>query len=118
MINVTNISGNMSGLNAYTNALAEFRKSQGTIKQDSSGILDASKAPAQSFTETLQSSLKSVNDLQGQKNTMIESFASGETQNVHELMITMQKAGLAVNLTSAVRNKVLEAYRELTRLQF
>ena len=49
---------------------------------------------------------------------MIQSFASGETQNVHELMITMQKAGLAVNLTAAVRNKVLEAYRELSKLQF
>ncbi len=49
---------------------------------------------------------------------MITSFASGETQNVHELMISMQKASLAVNLTSAVRNKVLEAYRELSKLQF
>lgn len=118
MMSVTGLSGDMSGLNAYSNALAEFRKTQGTIKQESSGIIGANNAPAQSFTETLQSSLKSVNDLQSEKNTMIESFASGETQNVHELMITMQKAGLAVNLTSAVRNKVLEAYRELTRLQF
>ena len=59
-----------------------------------------------------------VNDMQSQKSAMIQSFASGETQNVHELMITMQKAGLAVNLTAAVRNKVLEAYRELSKLQF
>ena len=56
--------------------------------------------------------------MQSQKSAMIQSFASGETQNVHELMITMQKAGLAVNLTAAVRNKVLEAYRELSKLQF
>ncbi len=118
MMSVTGLNGDMSSLNAYTNALAEFRKSQSTIKQDSAGIMGASNAPAQSFTETLQNSLKSVNDLQSEKNTMVESFASGETQNVHELMITMQKAGLAVNLTAAVRNKVLEAYRELTRLQF
>ncbi len=33
-------------------------------------------------------------------------------------MITLQKAGLAVNMTSAVRNKVLEAYKELSRIQF
>ena len=62
--------------------------------------------------------MNAVNDLQTKKNQMITSFAAGETQNVHELMISMQKASLAVNLTSAVRNKVLEAYRELSKLQF
>jgi len=56
--------------------------------------------------------------MQGEKSKMITSFASGETQNVHELMITLQKAGLAVSMTSAVRNKVMEAYRELSRIQF
>lgn len=70
------------------------------------------------FADTLRDSLTTVNDMQSQKSAMIQSFASGETQNVHELMITMQKAGLAVNLTAAVRNKVLEAYRELSKLQF
>ncbi len=49
---------------------------------------------------------------------MITSFASGETQNVHELMISMQKASVAMNLTSAVRNKVIEAYKEMSKLQF
>ena len=62
--------------------------------------------------------MNAVNDLQTKKNQMITSFAAGETQNVHELMISMQKASLAVNLTSAVRNTVLEAYRELSKLQF
>ena len=56
--------------------------------------------------------------MQQEKNQMIQSFASGENQNVHELMISMQKAGLAMNLTAAVRNKVMEAYRELSRMQF
>ena len=73
---------------------------------------------ATSFSDTLHDSLNAVNDLQTKKSQMITSFASGETQNVHELMISMQKASLAVNLTSAVRNKVLEAYRELSKLQF
>ena len=49
---------------------------------------------------------------------MIDAFASGQTQNVHELMISMQKAGLAMNMTTAVRTKVMEAYKELTRIQF
>lgn len=39
-------------------------------------------------------------------------------QNVHELMITMQKSSLAMKMTSAVRGKVLEAYKELSKMQF
>lgn len=71
-----------------------------------------------SFGASLQNSLKTVNDLQAKKADMIESFAAGESENVHELMITLQKAGVAMSMTSAVRNKVLESYKELMRLSF
>ncbi|SKA79662.1 hook-basal body complex protein FliE [Desulfobaculum bizertense DSM 18034] len=70
------------------------------------------------LSETVTDSLKKVNDLQTEKNMMIEEFASGRTQNVHELMISLQKAGLAMRMTSAVRNKVMQAYRELAQMQF
>lgn len=105
------------GLKAYSNALADFAKAQKTF-QDKAGAVPSQKPAENSFADTLNSSLREVNDLQGTKSSMIQSFASGETQNVHELMITLQKAGLAVNMTSAVRNKVLEAYKELSRIQF
>ncbi len=71
-----------------------------------------------SFSETMSESLAKVNELQAEKSGMIEEFASGERQNVHELMISLQKAGLAMRMTSAVRNKVLEAYKELSRMSF
>jgi flagellar hook-basal body complex protein FliE len=56
--------------------------------------------------------------METEKKTSIQAFASGEEQNVHELMITLQKAGLAMSMTSAVRNKVMEAYKEVMHLQF
>ncbi|MDR1242555.1 MAG: flagellar hook-basal body complex protein FliE [Deltaproteobacteria bacterium] len=103
------------GLKAYTSALRNFA---GTEKALAAGNdLNVEKAPS-SFGAALTDSLAKVNTLQTEKGSMIKSFASGENQNVHELMISMQKAGLAMNLTTAVRNKVLEAYRELSRLQF
>jgi len=68
------------------------------------------------FSDTMQDSLKSVNHLQRESTAMIESFASGKRQNVHELMIAMQKSSLAMSMTSAVRNKLLEAYREVMRM--
>lgn len=82
------------------------------------GATSASAAQARSFAETVRQSLEAVNDLQQDKARLVEEFASGKNQNVHELMIGLQKAGLAMELTAAVRNKVMQAYQEVMRLQF
>lgn len=102
------------GLKAYTDALSNFTKAEKSIKQASG----ESSQVASPFAGAFKESLAKVNDLQQEKQAMITSFASGEQQNVHELMISLQKAGLAMNMTAAVRNKALEAYRELARMQF
>ena len=107
-----------TAIQAYRNALADFQKAQTSLNRKHEETAPAKPVSATSFSDTPHDSLNAVNDLQTKKSQMITSFASGETQNVHELMISMQKASLAVNLTSAVRNKVLEAYRELSKLQF
>lgn len=75
-------------------------------------------AHTNNFAETLTDSLNRVNELQTEKANAIDAFASGRNQNVHELMITMQKSSMAMKLTTAVRGKVLEAYKELTKMQF
>lgn len=107
-----------TGFKAYSNAMSDFTKAQQNFKEKNNAFVVKTPATTESFAATLKDSLNNVNDMQSTKNQMIQAFASGETQNVHELMITLQKAGLAVNLTSAVRNKVLEAYKELSRIQF
>ncbi len=71
-----------------------------------------------SFSETVSNSFDKLNSLQAKKAHAINDFASGRTQNVHELMITLQKASVAMSLTSAVRGKVMEAYKELSRITF
>ena len=104
-----------TALQAYGNALRNFAQAEKKIQ---AGDLAPGKMPTNNFADVLASSLEKVNTLQSERSAMVDSFASGENQNVHELMISMQKAGLAMNMTAAVRNKVLEAYKELTRLQF
>ena len=105
------------GLQAYNNALQGFVQKEKAVRQTTQVPLNAGRIE-KSFSGTFENSLKSVNDLQTAKTSAVESFASGETQNVHELMISLQKAGLAMSLTSAVRNKVMDAYRELSKMQF
>ncbi len=105
------------GFKAYTQALNNFQKAERNAKSGGISVNEPQRTE-NSFASTLQESLTKVNEMQAEKKNMITSFASGETQNVHELMISLQKAGLAMSMTSAVRNKVMEAYKELSHLQF
>ena len=75
-------------------------------------------APQNSFTNTIKKSINQVNELEQAKAEAINEFASGKNQNVHDLMVTMQKSSMAMKLTSAVRGKILEAYKELAKMQF
>ena len=100
-----------TALKAYS-AAAEFQQSGLGPKK-----LTTEQA-TKSFAQTIEDSLTQVNDLQIQRDQMITEFASGKSQNVHELMISLQKAGLAMDMTSAIRNKVMGAYQELMRMQF
>ncbi len=68
------------------------------------------------FLDTVKESLKEVNDLQIKKEELIKEFAAGKNQNIHELIIAIQKASIAVKLTTAVRNKVLEAYKQMMNM--
>lgn len=109
-MSVTNVA-----MKAYTQALEAQRNAQNMQAQQfqqAAGAMDeTSKTPG--FAETLTSSIQRVNELQLESASMVQSFASGENQNVHELMIHLQKAGLAIDMTSAVRNKIMSAYKDI-----
>ncbi|MBU1004071.1 MAG: flagellar hook-basal body complex protein FliE [Proteobacteria bacterium] len=108
---------NNIAMNAYRNAIES-----GKVHERGAGSLSKIGKNQSSdngvFGKTIKDSLQQVNDLQSEKASMIQEFASGERQNVHELMITLQKAGLAMKMTSAVRNKVMDAYKELSKISF
>lgn len=69
-----------------------------------------------SFGEVLEASIKEVNRLQGAANHAIEELALGETKNIHETMIALEKAEISFKLMLQVRNKILEAYNEVMRM--
>jgi len=97
-------------IKAYTRAMQEQIENRGSKKNEQTG--------GGSFTQTLADSLTKVNQMEIEKESMVTAFASGENQNVHEVMISLQKAGLAMSVTSAVRNKIMDAYKELMRMSF
>jgi flagellar hook-basal body complex protein FliE len=70
-----------------------------------------------SFTDTLAKSIEEVNHLQKEADQAIEKLSSGESQNIHGAMLAMNKADTAFRMTMQVRNKILEAYQEVMRMQ-
>jgi flagellar hook-basal body complex protein FliE len=70
-----------------------------------------------SFSETLIESLKKVNELQKEADKAVEEMVTGDIKNIHETMIALSKADIAFRLTMQVRNKIIEAYHEIMRIQ-
>ena len=81
--------------------------------------VQASEAGTTDFAKVLQNTIEQVNQTQQQAEDMAAKFAAGDgNANLHDVMISLQKASLAMNMTSTVRNKILEAYKELMRMPF
>jgi len=72
---------------------------------------------AASFKELFYQQLEAVNQLQIEAEVQAQRLARGEAESLHEVMIAAAKAQLALDLTVALRNKVLEAYQEISRMQ-
>jgi flagellar hook-basal body complex protein FliE len=87
------------------------------VQTASSQAIDITKPTAKSFSNLLSEELDSVNQLQQDKAVLQEKFIAGELTDVHTLMIATEKAKLGLQLTVQVRNKVLEAYQEMMRMQ-
>ncbi|HHY22511.1 MAG TPA: flagellar hook-basal body complex protein FliE [Bacilli bacterium] len=75
-------------------------------------------AQAQSkFKNELKEALQNVNQLQKESSLKTQQLATGEVENLHEVMIVAQKASITLQATVEVRNKVIEAYQEIMRMQ-
>jgi flagellar hook-basal body complex protein FliE len=69
------------------------------------------------FSKMMKDYLGDVNELQVIADDSTNALITGETDNVHDVMIAAEEARLALEMTVQVRNKVIEAYQELIRMQ-
>ncbi|MTI65725.1 MAG: flagellar hook-basal body complex protein FliE [Firmicutes bacterium] len=70
-----------------------------------------------SFGDVLEEKLEKVNDLQLKADKANRDLITGEAQDIHSVMIATEEAKLALEMTVQVRNKVIEAYKEINRMQ-
>jgi len=72
---------------------------------------------AEGFTNVLGDMVKQVNSLQNQADMAVQKLATGESKGLHEVMIAMEKSSISFQFLSQVRNKAVEAYHEIMRMQ-
>ena len=93
-----------SAVSSLTGALAEKqKKTTGTLFD--------------SFLNTAIDNIKTTNGYLSDAEDEELKFALGETENTHDLIIALQKASTALQYTVSIRDKLLDAYKELMQMQ-
>lgn len=70
-----------------------------------------------SFASMLTNQVGALNDLQNQAADASQALATGQATDVAGVVSTVEQAALAMQLAVAVRNKAVDAYQELMRMQ-
>ncbi|MBU3202960.1 flagellar hook-basal body complex protein FliE [Clostridium algidicarnis] len=71
----------------------------------------------ENFLDVLKQGMNSVNDKQVLADSNMESLIKGEQMDVHKVMLATEEAKLSLQMAVQVRNKLVEAYQEINRMQ-
>lgn len=69
------------------------------------------------FANALKTALNDVNDAAIHSDKMTQKLVNGEVKDLHEVMIAAQKGSITRQATIEIRNKVIDAYKEIMRMQ-
>jgi flagellar hook-basal body complex protein FliE len=99
----------------------------GGLRELKTSVIDGGQQPglsgiptsgdAKSFAETLKDAVKETNQLQKVADQKMQDLATGRTDNIPEVMIAAEKADISLRLMVQVRNKVIDAYQEIMKMQ-
>jgi flagellar hook-basal body complex protein FliE len=77
----------------------------------------ATNATTRPFGEVLGNELNRVNDVMAEADHQAQRVATGDSENLHEAMLAMTEADLALQVTMHVTQKAIAAYQEISRMQ-
>jgi flagellar hook-basal body complex protein FliE len=69
------------------------------------------------FLGSLKDAIAQVNEVQVDAGQAVDKFVTGESENVHQMMMALQKADVSFQLMMQVRNKLVSAYEDIQRMQ-
>ncbi|MCX7984330.1 MAG: flagellar hook-basal body complex protein FliE [Bacteroidetes bacterium] len=86
-------------------------------KIDSRKINRTLEETKETFSEMLSQAISDVNRLQAEAGKAVENVIRGEEVDIHSVMIAVEKARTSFDLLMEIRNKTIDMYRELMRMQ-
>ena len=86
-----------------------------TIKADTS--LSAKDAAGPSFADTLKEAVNNVNNSHLEADKKMQELATGKTDDIAGVMLATEKADIALRAMVQVRNKIIDAYQEIMKMQ-
>ena len=78
---------------------------------------NSAKVEGSSFGDILKKSIGEVNDMQKAGEKAMEDMATGQVKDLHQAAIAIDKAEMSMKLMLEVRNKAINAYKEILRTQ-
>ena len=79
--------------------------------------LQPSPKEGTTFGNILEDQLEQVNNLHGQADDAVKELAAGNAENVHETVMSVVEADLSLRLIIEIRNRLIESYQEIMRMQ-
>lgn len=108
----------MDGLKITSqNGLINSGKSVSDLIKTNPAQSSVSEASSVSFADTLQNAVMKVNDLQQTADIKMEKLSTGETTDIADVKIAAEKADIALRLMTSIRNKMIDAYQEIMKMQ-
>ena len=98
-------------------SLGDIDRQLRTMRSKANGTEAGDAATESNFFAMLKDGLKDVNSTVKESEKASVDMAAGKSVNLHETMLAVTKAELALNLTVQMRNKIVEAYQEVMRMQ-
>jgi flagellar hook-basal body complex protein FliE len=100
-------------------ANVSFPSVQQVFTANNSNATNSTKTyePQQSFASVLQNSIDQINNSQLEADNMTNKLINGGNVDLSQVMIAQQKANITLSAAVEVRNKVIDAYQEMMRMQ-
>ncbi len=112
----------MNVLSLYNKAFLEGAQASNNNIQNLNGAAEVNKIDEEeeeklSFVNMMNTAIDNVNKKQMNADSVTNKFMSGEIEDLHSVMIATEEARISLELAVQVRNKCIEAFKEINNMQ-
>ena len=109
-------AGRPGGALSVVPNLAETLQGPALEEARQAGVAESAHGVHRPFADFLKAQVESVNHLQKEADTAVAAMVTGESGNLHETMIALDKADVSFRTLTRVRTKIIDAYHEVMRM--